>query len=305
MAFISRIRKIYRRSIHSQWLDQKIYSILDALTTLYSSVRRYSFPKNYIRRWKLDMLWELYEPETVKIAKEIIKPGMVAVDIGAHIGYFTRIFSTLVGSNGRVLAFEADPENFELLEKNTKHINNVARFNFALCDKSGPIDFYHCVEKAGCNSILPNLPLNFTTKKITVNANTLDAALAQEHITHVDFIKIDIEGGESAAFRGMAKLFQYNIDLAMVVEFSPATIKITGISPLAFLQEFSKQGFDIYAITTRGIFYIDTKDESGFEPFIPPPYHDGSAYNQFVNIICVRGKFANLDLLRASARKPV
>ena len=45
------------------------------------------FPKNYITQRKTDMLFGGYEKETALIFKTIIKPGMVVMDVGAHIGY--------------------------------------------------------------------------------------------------------------------------------------------------------------------------------------------------------------------------
>lgn len=288
MKLIERLRKIYRRFIHWQWLDNQIYRFLDILTNLYSYFRNYSFPSNYIRRWKLDMLWELYEPETVALAKKIIQPGMAVADIGAHIGYFTRIFSKLAGPAGLVLAFEPDPENFSLLKKNTKNLSNVRPIQLALCDQTGFIDFYHCLEKAGCHSILPSIPVNFTTQKITVPAGTLDAALKEKQVSGVDFIKIDIEGGEWAALQGMAKTLANPRLKGLIVEFAPAWIKAAGAEPLQLLQYIAGFGFKIYAITPKGLQIINPTKPSSYQQFIPPPHLDGSAYNQFVNLYCAK-----------------
>ena len=88
------LRAFYRKYVHSPAVDRTIYAALDSLTNLLARYRRFSFPANYIRRWKLNMLWGLYEPETYRLFKEIITHGMTVVDIGAHIGYFTRLFQS-------------------------------------------------------------------------------------------------------------------------------------------------------------------------------------------------------------------
>ena len=140
---IHTMRTWYRRFIHWPLLDRLVYAALDGLTNAYSALRRFSFPAGYTRRWKLDMLWGLYEKETYDLFQTVIKPDMVIIDIGAHIGYFTRRFAKLAGKTGRVLAFEADRENFELLKKNTSRLKNTRLFPLAISDHSGSIDFYN------------------------------------------------------------------------------------------------------------------------------------------------------------------
>jgi len=54
-----------------------------------------------------------------------LKPGMVAVDCGAHIGEYTLLFAHLVGSEGKVIAFEPDPRSFEILIENVSVNHSV------------------------------------------------------------------------------------------------------------------------------------------------------------------------------------
>ena len=66
----------------------------------------------------LDMAMGRYEPETTRLFKETVKPGMVVVDIGAHVGYYTLLAAKQVGPDGKVYAFEPEPGNHALLLKN-------------------------------------------------------------------------------------------------------------------------------------------------------------------------------------------
>lgn len=59
-----------------------------------------------------------YDAQMTKTLKEVVKPMMYCVDVGANIGYFSILMSKLVGPHGRVEAFEPAPNNFELLKKN-------------------------------------------------------------------------------------------------------------------------------------------------------------------------------------------
>ena len=61
-----------------------------------------------------------YEPLETETVKREIKKGNVVSDIGANIGYFASIVAKLVGEEGKVFAFEPDPGNFALLERNVQ-----------------------------------------------------------------------------------------------------------------------------------------------------------------------------------------
>ncbi len=288
---ITALRKLYRTWVHAPWLDRGIYAILDFLTKLIALAKCFSFPTNYIRRWKLDMLFGMYEKDTCALFKKILKPGMVVVDIGAHIGYFTRLFSALVGKRGCVYAFEADPTNYALLEQNTRGRGNVCREQLALTDRGGVIDFYHYDDKSGAHSTLPNVPLNFAKKKITVISTTLDSWREQKHIQRVDIIKMDIEGGEVSALRGMTRtLASAKI---LVTEFAPAWIEAAGSTPLAFLQSIERHGFEISAVTQNGLTRLSPVRNTKFDALLPKP-KDGSHASEFFNIWCVKNEKATL-----------
>ncbi|MBU2575702.1 FkbM family methyltransferase [Patescibacteria group bacterium] len=245
MPFVAILRKIYRKWIYLPWLDKLIYTVLDTATDIYSFTTRYSFPSYYIRRFKLNMLWQLYEKETVQLFKKIIKPKMIVMDIGAHIGYFTRIFSKLAGTDGVVYAFEADPENFQLLIKNTKHLKNTKLCKAAITDSTGIIDFFHSNIKSGCHSIVP---AEFRSQKIAVPAITLDEFAQRKGINKIDIIKMDIEGGEYLALQGMKKIFENNPDIVLVLEFCLENNELANINSEKFLKQMEEFGLSIFAI---------------------------------------------------------
>lgn len=230
------------------------------------------------------MLWGFYEKDATLLFKEIIKPGMTVVDIGAHIGYFTRLFAKLAGPKGMVYAFEADPENFELLKKNTGRLKNVKIYQVAVTDKTGTIDFYHCDEKAGCHSILPNTPLDLRKRKVEVEGSDLDTLSAKEGINRIDLIKMDIEGGESKALEGMQDVIRKNDNLKMMLEFAPAWIKASGDDPFIFLKNLESWGFKIFVIKEK-LIPLELKTADEYRKLLPKV---PTAYNEFIDIYCVK-----------------
>lgn len=108
-------------------------------------LHRFRFPDRatggwwWIWRYRFEMLLGWYEYPTILWVDRLVRPGMFVVDIGAHIGYFSRLLARLVGSTGNVLAFEPSPENFLLLVHNLsqRQSHNVLPIQAAVAEKSG------------------------------------------------------------------------------------------------------------------------------------------------------------------------
>lgn len=247
--YFQKLKDLYKKYFLKLPITPVIYFFLEGVVTLESRLKRFALPSVYLRAWKLDMLRGRYEKSTTELFKKIIKPGMIIIDIGAHIGYFTRLFSYLTKSSGHVYAFEADPSNFALLKKNTLHSKNINIYQFAISDYEGNIDFFHSELKTGCHSTIPS---SMRHTKLSVAATTLDEIVKKENINHVDIIKMDIEGGEVAALRGMLNTLATNTEMQLITEFNPECFVEANIKPLDFLQQLTESGFFIYAIRPSG-----------------------------------------------------
>ena len=195
----------------------QIKRLIELIVNLYAKSSNFNFPKKFTWKWKLEMLFHNYEKETTELFKKIIKPGMTVIDIGAHIGYFTRLFSKLVGEKGKVFAFEADPINFNFLKMNTAYLNNTVIINKAVSEQNGEISFYHIPDSTGCHSVIkPIRP----AEKITIPAITIDSIITEYNLAKVDVIKMDIEGGELLALAGMQNLLNKSSEMTIVTEYN-------------------------------------------------------------------------------------
>src|SRR5919202_3885108 len=103
------------------------------------------------------------------------KQGDIVVDVGAHIGKYTLIASKRVGANGKVIAIEAHPGNYEMLNRNIKlnGLTNVTTLNYAAYSKESKIKLYVPDEKF--NHTIYNTLISSKTKDeekfVEVNAN--------------------------------------------------------------------------------------------------------------------------------------
>lgn len=275
------LRETYKTYFSFPMLDNLIKAFLRVVVSSFAFVGGFHFPKNYVRAQRWEMLTGRYEPDSVAVFKSLIKPGMTVVDVGAHIGYFTRLFAGLAGGKGKVLALEADPFIFGLLKENTSRHRNVLVRQVAVSDKSGTIDFYHSNEKSGCGSVVEKLPATFKKTKLTVPARTLDALVAEAGLSQVDFIKMDIEGGEPKALSGMRKTLEENPAIILVTEFAPEWLRAGGMEPLRFLEALKSFGFSIYAIIDGSLLPFNPKTEEEMRAVMP---------SYFMNICCKRDR---------------
>jgi FkbM family methyltransferase len=131
-----------------------------------------------------------YEFEKQAVMREIVRPGDVVYDIGAHVGYFSIIFGKLVGAAGSVYAFEPMRENYDFITQHIaiNKISNVKAICAGIAASSGMARFatpnhsatYHCTDSGSVQMPVYNL-------EEYVRDNRLPAP---------NLIKMDIEGEE-------------------------------------------------------------------------------------------------------------
>jgi FkbM family methyltransferase len=209
----------------------------------------------------------IYEPMETTLIQNLVKPGNTVMDIGAHIGYYTLLLSELVGKEGRVYAFEPDAENFRLLEKNVREngCNNVILVNDAISDHTGKLTLYSG-EGGSANPTVGSTKGGVATE---VHCIALDDFVGN----FVDFIKMDIEGGEVAALRGMKKLIESNPWVKIITEFYPEGLERAGTCGMDLVIFLLARGFRLYKIN----------EETGNleADFVPS--------GDITNLLCVRG----------------
>jgi len=190
-------------------------------------------------------VWE--EDETRYVQNKIVK-GEYALDIGANIGYFTLLFASLVGDQGRVFSFEPEPSNFKILQKNisVNNYQNVMAENVAVTNFDGRVDLYLSEKAAGWHRIYSSKLAS--KNNIPVKAIKLDNYFKDINISEkISFIKIDVEGSEFGVLKGMASLLQECKNLQIILEFSPEAIKDFGTEPIELLDYLEKYGFEFFS----------------------------------------------------------
>ena len=144
----------------------------------------------------------MHEPFGTAILCHILADDMTVVELGANIGYYT-MQECAARKLRRVVAIEPNPRSFEILKQNVElnACDNVTMHNIAISDTDGTLPFYISKHSNIC-SITPRSDYE---RVIDVPVRTLDGLVATDSIEKVDMIRMDIEGHEICALRGMTE----------------------------------------------------------------------------------------------------
>jgi FkbM family methyltransferase len=136
----------------------------------------------------------------------IIRKGDVVIDIGANVGYFTTLFSDLVGPGGAVHAFEPLPSTFELLSRNIRTFpahKNVFLNCLALGERDQKTFLFVPSEDHGQAALARHRDGSWTSRQIReVKVEMMRLDRYAERLPKIDFVKCDAEGAELLILRG-------------------------------------------------------------------------------------------------------
>lgn len=197
----------------------------------------------------------------ISLLNKHIKKGGVILDIGANIGFYANILSQITGPNGTVHCFEPDKTNFGHLVKDYGHLKNLVLNNKAVGPKTETLKIYTS----------KNLNVDHRTYKpeeydqeIEIEAVSIDDYLGKN--TKVDFIKMDIQGFEMQAVKGMINTLDNNPDVKIISEFWPYGLKKAGSSITEYFNFLTEQGFNCYLLENNSLTLLQAQKVKSLEP---------------------------------------
>lgn len=172
-----------------------------------------------------------YEPQDTALVKALLGAGMTFVDVGANWGYFTLLASHLVGASGRVVSFEPDPRLFPILKENIaqNNLSNVTALQLAAATEAGTLmmaGYDEAGDNQGLSRLVENAGVN--EKLFPVQTQSVDTMLDELGIERVDLLKMDIEGAEELALRGMSKGLSGDRYSCILLEIHPTILAERG-----------------------------------------------------------------------------
>jgi FkbM family methyltransferase len=176
---------------------------------------------------------------------------MTFVDVGAYAGYFTVLAANWVGASGRVYAFEPEPVAHEFVIRNIQANGyaNVVATNMAVTDRKMTVSLVR--DPTGPETFISEGPV--AGRSQLVATTTLDTFFAAAGWPSVDVIKMNIEGSELSALRGMRELSERNRSLQLVMEFNPPAMRRSGTGREDLTAVLKTLGFHHAEIVERGL----------------------------------------------------
>jgi FkbM family methyltransferase len=213
----------------------------------------------------------------LRLVRDWVRPGMICVDVGANIGFYTAELARRVGPSGRVFAFEPDPTNAAMIRRRRLGPQAILH-EAAVGDEPGETALYLSDD---LNVDHRTYPTGSARRQLRVSRVSLDEVLGD---AEVDFVKMDIQGHELRALQGMTGVLRRSSRLRMVLEFWPWGIRQAGDDPR-----------EVLALLRAAECTLERLDGKPVDEFVESP-------TWYVNLIARRARAPAPSMTRAEHR---
>jgi FkbM family methyltransferase len=209
---------------------------------------------------------KIREIDQTTLIKEFVKPGMYCLDLGANIGYYTLLFSSLVGKSGKVFAVEPDSRNLPLLKKNIE-LNGISEivnlFPVGVGSEDSKTYFFQ--------SEYSNLSkLDFSGNKKSEIIDVLSLNSLGKIIGNVNVIRMDIEGAELLVISNNSLIYLSKLEMGtrIFVEVHPNNY-LENNDEFSFektVEILGKAGFNSLSVISSGASYSKVFTDLNYVP---------------------------------------
>jgi FkbM family methyltransferase len=219
----------------------------------------------HVQRWIY--FFGVYEEATVRWIRSFLRPGMVVLDVGAHVGQYSLLSASSVGPTGRVHSFEPNPVTYRLLSNNLalNDFANVTAHQLAVSDVIGEATLYvpghDNLGEASLQECFRGMDAK-TVKCVTIDDWASSADLGNPE--RIDLIKIDVQGLEGKVIQGAMHVLA-RFRPVIVCEFEERFLQSMGTSSVELKRNFSDLGYAANRITASGLVPAKLEEAHDFE----------------------------------------
>ncbi|HKN74646.1 MAG TPA: FkbM family methyltransferase [Candidatus Acidoferrum sp.] len=214
-----------------------------------------------------ELMYDGFEEAEVRFVQRLLRPGMTVLDIGAHHGLYTLLTAKRVGRHGRVIAFEPSLRECRRLAQHVRvnRCKNVEVEACAVGDMSGEAELFMVDGFRDWGNSLRPPDVPEPTRVVRAPVRKLDDVLAERGIDHVDFIKLDTEGGELAVLEGARRLLQTAPRPAILAEVEDIRTRPWGYPAREIMQLLARWNYRWFALSEMGTLYPASPDDESYD----------------------------------------
>jgi FkbM family methyltransferase len=167
-----------------------------------------------LKKFRYARALKTFDEPDMSVVKHLVRRGDSVIDIGANVGWYTKVLSELVGERGLVQSIEPIPPTFELLSYcvGKLSLGNVRLLSCAVSSDNGTacMEVPH-YETGGENYYQSKLIVHrneSSLRQFRVPTRSLDSIAADAPAT-IAFVKCDVEGHELFVIKGAARVLGY------------------------------------------------------------------------------------------------
>lgn len=233
---------IYQRIVR-RYLDWRDFATI--ATTTFGAKIAVALPDLIQARIYFFGFWE---PNLTHFIRSSLRPGDSFVDVGANVGYFSLLASSIVGARGKVFSVEASPSIYRKLEQNIalNKCGNIQSFNVAASDVEGMLSIYlGNADNLGATTTVASVAdKGAQVLEAVIPARPLPEIIGVDNLLRARLIKIDVEGAESSVIRGIGALLgQFSDETEWVMEVAPQ--RGDGSETAELLASFKQAGYTL------------------------------------------------------------
>jgi FkbM family methyltransferase len=186
------------------------------------------------------------EPEVQAALQQHLRPRMIFYDIGANIGFYSLLAARLVGAEGHVVAFEADPEVAQRLREHVErnHFSTISVEQKAVWSETGAVFFARTDPK-----LSPDRGLGHVVDSSAPGTTQLQAISLDDYLQTAappDVLKCDVEGAEVEVFNGAKRLLKENRPILLCEMHSEENLR-------TLLKKFASLGYNCESLDQNHI----------------------------------------------------
>lgn len=225
------------------------------------------------------VLYERYkrisERDVIACIQRSVRTGDRVADVGANIGFYAALLAERVGAGGAVYAFEPEPLNFSRLTARTRRYPQVHAVAACVAEQAGTADLFLSPD---LNVDHRSYPTDDQRRRVTVPALALDGFFdAGEQLR---FVKMDVQGAEYAALRGMRTVLARSPDVVLLLELWPFVHERFGSGTRALLTLLDELGFHVHHLAAGGL--------PGERLMPDAPVAGGDDERRYFDVLCIR-----------------